>query len=152
MPYGNDHMPARKNNPLETFGFRDKPLWNLMHQMDSFFNQFFNQLDTHFSLNSFQVNTHENESDVIVEVKLPGIKQNQIQLEIIENKLKISVEDSLQEEIKYPNHTGKRQVYQRREQYVSLPFLISENEAKISFDNELLTVSFPKQKYFTLDE
>jgi len=114
MTFGDNNLPKKKSDQfLETSDFGFKPLWNLVNQMDSFFNQFFNHLDTHLPANSLQVDQYENESDMIVEVKLPGCNRNQIQLEIIGNRLKIGIEDSLREEIKYETHTGNRQFYSR---------------------------------------
>ena len=157
MEFGNDNLPIRNvNHSVRPSGFRDKPLWNLMNQMDSFFNQFFNQMNDHLISNSLIVETFETDSEVIVEVKLPGCKQNQIQLEMIGNKLRIGVEDTYNEEIDYENHTGKKQFYQRRERIVSLPFKIPEKETIVSFHNEILTISFPKEKikqrYLTIDD
>lgn len=155
MNYGDDNLPAQKSDHfIEKIDFGDKPLWNLIHQMDSFFNQFFNHMST--LPNSLGVDTYETDSEVIVEVKLPGCNRNQIQLEIIGNGLKIGVEDSIHEEINYPSHTGKRQFYQRREHFVSLPFTIPEKETKTSFHNEILTITFPKEKikrrYLAIDD
>ena len=157
MTFGNDNLPTRNNDHLvNTSGFSDKPLWNFINQMDTYFNQFFKHMNTHLLPNSLSVNTYENESDVIVEAKIPGCKRNQIQLEIVGNKLRIGVEDSLQEEVKYPNHTGIKHFYQRREHFVSLPFTIPEKETKVSFQNEVLTISFPKEsikrRYLTIDD
>jgi len=157
MTFRNDDLPTGNNNHLvNTSGFSDKPLWNLINQVDSFFNQFFNQMNTHLIPDSLSVNTYETETDVCVDVKLPGCNQNQIQLEIEGNKLKIGVENSFQEEVKYPTHTGRKQFYQRREHLVSLPFTIPDEDTKVSFQNEVLTISFPKEdmkrRYLTIDD
>lgn len=157
MAYENDNLPTEKNNHfVETTGFSDKPFWNLIQQVDSFFNQFFNHLDTHLLPNSLQVSTYETGTEVIVEVALPGCNRNQIQLEIIGNRLRIGIEDSLQEEFKYETHTGRRQFYSRREQIVSLPFTIPEKEALTTFHKEVLRITIPKKdtqpKYLTIDD
>ena len=157
MTFENDNLPKRKiDHFVGTSDFVDKPIWNLMHHMDSFFNQFFNQINTHFIPNSLGVDTYETDSEVIVEVKLPDCNRNQIQLEIIGNRLRIGIEDSLHEEINYPTHSGRKQFYQRREHFVSLPFTIPEKETKASFRNEILTLSFPKEnitrRYLTIDD
>ncbi|SES17437.1 Hsp20/alpha crystallin family protein [Psychrobacillus sp. OK032] len=157
MPFENDNLPTRNNDHLvNTSGFSEQPLWNFINQIDTFFNQFFQQMNTHLIADPLSVNTFENESNVIVEAKLPGCNRNQIQLEIVGNRLRIGVEDSLQEEVKYPTHTGRKQFYQRRERIVSLPFTIPEKEAKVSFENEILTISFPKEsikrRYLTIDD
>jgi len=89
-------------------------------------------------------------------VALPGCKRNQIQLEIIGNRLRIQIEDSLQEEIKYETHTGRRQFYSRREHIVSLPFIIPEKEALTTFHKEVLRITIPKKdtqrRYLTISE
>ncbi|GGA42700.1 Hsp20/alpha crystallin family protein [Psychrobacillus lasiicapitis] len=157
MNYGDGNLPQKKNEHFmgaSEFGF--KSLRNMMQQMDSLFSQFFNQLDNHLPFNSFQIDTHETDRDVIVEAKLPGCKRNQIKLEIIGNSLRIGVEDSLHEEIKYPTHTGRKQFYSRREQMVTLPYAIPEKDTLVTFQNEILRISFPKnavqQKFLTIDE
>ncbi|MFJ8065664.1 Hsp20/alpha crystallin family protein [Psychrobacillus sp. NPDC096426] len=157
MAYGNDNLPEKKSDQfIETSDFGFKPLWNLVHQMDSFFNQFFNHLDSNLLPNSLQVDTYETESDVIVEVALPGCNRNQIQLEIIGNRLRIGIEDSIQEEIKYETHTGRKQFYSRREQIVSLPYTIPEKDTLVTFQHEVLRISFPRgdgeRRYLEISE
>lgn len=157
MVYGDGNLPTEKNDYfVEKASFSDKPFWNLIQQMDSFFTQFFSHLDTHLLPNSLQMNTYETESEVIVEVALPGCKRNQIQLEIIGNRLRIQIEDSLQEEIKYETHTGRRQFYSRREHIVSLPFIIPEKEALTTFHKEVLRITIPKKdtqrRFLTISE
>ncbi|TQR14701.1 Hsp20/alpha crystallin family protein [Psychrobacillus soli] len=155
MTFRNDNLPTEKNDHfVNTTPFSDKPLWNLLQQMDSFFNQFFNHMNT--LPPALVVNTSETDSEVIVEVNLPGCNRNQIQLEIIRNRLRIGIEDSLQEEIKYETHTGRKQFYSRREHIVSLPFIIPEKEALTTFHNEVLRITIPKKdtqrSYLTINE
>lgn len=157
MTFENDNLPKKKSDHfVGKSDFGDKPLWNLVHQMDSFFNQFFNHFDTYQLSNLIQSDTYETESEVIVEVKLPGCNGNQIQLEFIGNRLRIKIEDSLQEEIKYETHTGRRQFYSRREHIVSLPFIIPEKEALTTFHKEVLRITIPKKdtqrRYLTINE
>ncbi|WP_342598775.1 Hsp20/alpha crystallin family protein [Psychrobacillus sp. FSL H8-0483] len=157
MTFENDNLPQGKiDHFIETSNFGPKPLWNLIHQMDAYFQQFFQQMNTHLIPNSLSVDTYEANSKMIVEVKLPGCNRNQIQLEIIGNRLRIGVEDSFHEEINYPTHTGRKQFFQRREHIVSLPYTIPEKEAKVSFHNELLKITFPKEhlkrRYLTIED
>ncbi|MFJ5770266.1 Hsp20/alpha crystallin family protein [Psychrobacillus sp. NPDC093180] len=157
MTYGDSNLPQnKKDHFMEAPEFGFKPLWNMMQQMDSLFSQFFNHLDNHLPLNSFQIDTHETATDVIVEAKLPGCNRNQIKLDIIGNVIRIGVEDSLQEEIQYPTHTGRKQFYSRREQMVTLPYTIPEQDTLVTFQNEILRISFPKnavqRRFLTIDD
>lgn len=152
-----DNLPEKQANPffeISEIGF--KPLWNLVHQMDAYFNQIFDQLDTSLIASPFEVDTYENDTDVIVEVKLPGCTRNQIQLEILGDKLRIGIVNSILEEINSETHTGRKQFYQRREHLIPLPFTISEKEALANFHDEVLKITVPKtnirRRYLTIDE
>ena len=148
MTFGNDNLPKENNHQIfkmSDMEFKPLSLWNLINEVDSYFNQFFKQMNTHFTPNPNWIDTYETDSEVIIEAKLPGYNRNQIQLEIIGNRLRIGMEDSILEEINYETHTGRKQFYQRREHFIPLPYAISEKETKASFHNEILKVSFPKK-------
>lgn len=157
MAFREDNLPKKKTEQLaETTKLGFKQLWNIVHQMDSFFNQFFTQMNSHLNSNFLSLDTYETESDVIFEVTLPDSNSNQIHLEFVDNRLKISIEDSLQEEVIYPTHTGRRQFYSRKEHIVSLPFSILEQEAQTSFHNNVLRITVPKKdikrRFLTSDD
>lgn len=159
MTFGNDNLPKENNQELVKLSdmqFKPLSLWNLINEVDSYFNQFFKQMNTHLVSNLNWVETYETDTEMIIEAKLPGYKRNQIQLEIIGNKLRIGTEDSLLEEINYETHTGRKQFFQRREQFISLPYAISEKETKATFHNDLLRITFPKKdiqrRYLAIDD
>lgn len=147
MAFREDNLPIKKTDqfvePTE-LGF--KPLWNLVHQMDSFFNQFFTQMNSTLNSNFLSLDTYETESDVIFEVTLPERKSSQIHLEFVDNRLKIGMEDSLQEEANYPTHTGRRQFYSRKEYIISLPYSFPEQEAQTTIHNDVLRITVPKKE------
>lgn len=157
MTFGNDNLPQRIDNQIaKTPDIDHNPIWNLINGMDSFFNQFFTQMNTHFNLDSLSVNTYETVSEVIVEVKLPGCDYSQIQLEITNSRLRIGIEGSILEEVNHETHIARKQFYQRREHFIPLPPTVSEKGAKSSFHDETLRVTFPKKditpRYLSIDE
>jgi len=138
-----DKSPNRKNDdPMNKFDIDFTPLRGFMQQMDSFFNQSFKQMNSHFNLSPFWVQTYETDNDMIVEAELPGYRRDQIHLEIIGNRLRISAEDP--GAVKEKNNQDRRQMYQKRERIVTLPFVIPEKETKASFHNGLLKITIPK--------
>ncbi|MEW9677545.1 Hsp20/alpha crystallin family protein [Lentibacillus sp. L22] len=120
---------------------------HLLDQIDSFFNESFNNFHQLINKRSIRVHTHETKSSVVVEAELPGYKRDQIQLEIIGNQLRIIAEDTSSFEGK--NKKGetfhKEQSYQTAERLITLPFTISEKDTSAVLKNGILKISIPKK-------
>jgi len=152
----NNAPEKRKAHYPDNFNIDFTPLQDLMQRMDSLFNRSFKQMNSHLSLNNFWVNTYETDSDVIVEAELPGYRKEQIKLEIIGNRIRIFVEDNILEEKDHSSFQSRKQFFQRKERYVTLPFEIPEKETNAAFHNELLKITIPKKnskrKYIEIDD
>src|SRR5690625_5283562 len=123
-------MSSEKNHLPRKFDIDFSSLRDMARQMDSFFNQSFRQMNPIFEFQPFLVDIQETNTDFIVTAELPGYKRDQIQIEILGNRLRIAVEDSrkveeLNEEKKHIHH---RHSFQRKERFVTLPFEIPEEE------------------------
>jgi len=119
------------------------PFKDFMQHMDRFFNQSFKQINSHLNWNPLKVDMYETDNDVIIKTELPGYRPEDIQLEIISNRLRITVEDdqTIENDV---NHSKQRH-HQKRERIVTLPFIIPENETKASFNHGLLKITVPKK-------
>ncbi|PAV31044.1 hypothetical protein CIL05_03170 [Virgibacillus profundi] len=129
-----------------------RPLHDFVKKMDSFFNESFKQMNSQFHLKSIWVDVEETDSDIIVKAELPGYKRDQIHIEIIGNRLRISVKGMDNE--KYSN--SKRQSFEQKEKVVTVPFIIPEEETSASFQDGILKIFIPKKnsnrKYIDIEE
>lgn len=150
----NHSKDPNSNKPQEKFDIDFTPLREFMHQMDRFFNQSFKQINSHLHLRSIWVDMEETETDVIIKAELPGYTRDDIQIEIISNRLRIAVDEhTIIEDTK--NNT-RREYREQRERIVSLPFIIPEDETRASFHNGLLTITVSKKnskrKYLDIND
>lgn len=122
--------------------FHEKPVKNFMQTMDDFFKNPFP------FATSFHVEVNENAEDYIIKAELPGINREQIELNAINNYIKITIhrldietrEDDLQQIYQ------KKQAFQQSTRTIPLPFIIDESTIQASHTNGLLIVKVPKPK------
>ncbi|MFD1039638.1 Hsp20/alpha crystallin family protein [Virgibacillus byunsanensis] len=148
-------MSSKKDNLPEKFDIDMTPLRDFMKQMDSFFNQSFKQINPYFHLKPFWVDVYENDSNVIVTADLPDYKRDQINLEIIENRLRITVDKSTHIKDIQNNSSNIKDSFQRMERMITVPFPIPKKETKASFKDGRLKVTIPKkdsQTYIDIEE
>ncbi|MBY7142028.1 Hsp20/alpha crystallin family protein [Virgibacillus sp. NKC19-3] len=131
-------MSSNKYNSHSSFD-------GLMKGMDSFLQDSFKNFNSLFSRRSFDVDIYETKSDVVLQAKLPGIKRDQIELEIVGNQIRIAVQNtaSFEETNDGTKHYHKEQSLQRMERFVTLPFTISEKETKASYQDGILKITTP---------
>lgn len=124
--------------------FNKSSLNDIKQNMDSFINDSAKNFHSLFnSQKAFKVNMHETKTDVVVEAILPGYKRDQIQLGIIGNQFRITVENTTVMEEKGDDNEESSQELER---LISLPFTISKNETKAIYQDGILKISTPKRK------
>jgi HSP20 family protein len=153
-------VPSDKNDPkkpkTEAFGelmksmndfFNEKPIKGFLQSMDDFFKSPFP------SGSSFHVDTIETGGEYIISAELPGIKREQIHLNISGNYLTISVENNeLETEEDEINHLYRRKyLRQKSSRTVSLPHTINEEKVKASYRDGLLKIRIPQEKGKIID-
>jgi len=147
----------KNKNRLGKFDLDLTPIRDFIHHMDSFFNQSFNQMNSFMNLRHFRTNVYETDSQTIVEANLQDYKKDQIQIEILDNRLRIAVEDR----ILYDDNTQKNKInesksFQRMERFVTFPFSIPKEETKATYKNGVLKIIIPnhhkKRKYIDIHD
>lgn len=91
--------------------FHEKPVKNFMQTMDDFFKNPFP------FATSFHIEVNENADDYIIKAELPGINREQIELNAINNYIKITIhrldietsEDDLQQVYQKNKHSNNQQ-------------------------------------------
>lgn len=111
--------------------------------LDNFFNDSFIPV---FSSNSgdIKVDIKENEKEYLIEAELPGVKKDEISVELENNLLTISVEHN--EEINIENERYIRK--ERRFGSMKRSFAvenINEDQIEAKFENGILSLALPKK-------
>jgi HSP20 family protein len=115
---------------------------------ESFFDRFFNDAflpSLYLNTSQMRVDVKENEREYIVEADLPGIKKEEIGIDLHDNLLTISV--ARNETVDEENERYIRK--ERKYGYMSRSFTVAnvnEEAIKAQFDNGVLKVILPKLK------
>ncbi len=148
LPSDPNHSNKNKTEPfgeliksMQGF-FNEKPIKGFLQSIDDFFK---NPFPSGFG---FPVETVDNGKEYIVSAELPGIKREQIQLNIQGHLLTISVdnhqieleEDEINQVFKQKNF---RQFSSRT---IALPQVINEKKIKASYRDGLLQIVIPQEK------
>lgn len=123
---------------------RSRDLFNIEDIFENFFNdRFFPSLYKNSS--QMKVDIKENEKEYILEVELPGIKKEEVNLEIDEGRLTISVRKDEQKEDKQDNYIRKERSFSA----MTRSFEVSDVETDgidAKFENGLLLITLPKKQ------
>lgn len=122
--------------------FHEKPVKGFLQSIDEFFKNPFPMSAP------FQVNTQETVNEYVITAELPGVNREQIQIDVLENYMTISVHaiESFTEEDDNKNIVKRRQSMHKSSRTIALPQPILENKVKASYKNGLLKIRVPKQK------
>ena len=131
----------RRNNSVAR---RDRDIFDIEGMFDSFFNDSLFPA-WFFGGNQMKVDIRENDKEYIIDAELPGVKKEEIELDLRDDRLTISVkrDEALNEE---------RDNYIRRERRCSSfsrSFVvdnIKQDEVAAKFENGILSVSLPKKE------
>ena len=86
----------------------------------------------------------ETDDQIIVKTDLPGVKKEDINIELTENTISISAVFEEEIEVKEANFVKKERKYGEARREIRLPEKIKVEEAKAKFENGVLTVELPK--------
>lgn len=125
----------------------DPPVKGFLESIDDFFRQ------PLFPQATFHVEVREQTDKHIVTAELPGIRKEQISIDILENTLSISIKKQeiyTEEDDKKKNYRHRESV-QRSSRTISFPHPIDEKRIKASYRNGLLEILIPKGKGKTIE-
>ncbi|HWQ80308.1 MAG TPA: Hsp20/alpha crystallin family protein [Anaerovoracaceae bacterium] len=123
--------------------------------LSSGFEDFHNMLDDFFSDNwlprrsldrdTFKINVQQNEKDYLIEAELPGVNKEEIDLDLNEGRLTISVkrEEQINEERKNYIHRESRFSSMSRSVYLAEA---GASGIKAKLENGVLSVTVPRQE------
>jgi HSP20 family protein len=141
----NDPKYPVKRNPFEDFFksvnhfMQEPPVRGFLEHIDEFFKQ-------PFPYSTFHAEVRDAGDHQIVSAKLPGVKKEQISIDILGNSLTITVKNQdILTETDDKNHVYRRsESLQYSSRTVNFPHPIDEKKVKASYQNGLLEISIPK--------
>ncbi len=133
-------MRRRTGNPVnDLMGLRD--------EMDRFLSNPFRLFDDNRG-NSLgwqpAVDLEENENEFIVTAELPGIKKDDIKINIAENKVMISGKLFEEEDVQEKNYYVKERARGRFSRGFTLPCPVSSADAEATYKEGILSLKLPK--------
>ena len=90
------------------------------------------------------IDMYQTDNEIVVKVSLPGIKADEVQLNITGDMLTIKGEKKEQEEKKDKAWHIREQRWGTFERSVTLPTAVVGDKARAEFENGILTVTLPK--------
>jgi HSP20 family protein len=124
----------------------EKPVKGFLQSIDEFFS-------SPFPGGAFPIQVRESEDKYIITAELPGVKKEQIKLNILPNQLTISIENNESETTEGLNNQffQKRISHERLSRTISLPLVIHEKMVKASYRDGLLTITVPMVRGKTIN-
>ncbi len=124
-------------------------IFDLRKELDSFFSRFPRSFfDNYTQDESWMplVDIEETKSDFIIKAELPGLKKDDIKINLDDNVLTIEGERKSEKEDKEKTYHRIERFYGKFYRAISLPKGIDENNIKAKFENGLLEITLPKSE------
>ena len=129
----------RKNTGLLNTGFED-----FYNMLDDFFSDSWSSRRS-LTRDTFKINVQQNDADYLIEAELPGVNKDEIDVDLNDGRLTISVkrEEKINEEKKNYIHRESRYSSMSRSIYLADA---DPKGIKAKLDNGVLSVNVPRQE------
>jgi len=128
------------------------PIRNYKRQLD-LFNEFFNSFENEEPKEVFDftpaVNTREGKEAYHIDVDLPGIKKEDVEISVDKNVLTISGKREVKEEVKEENYYRVESSYGTFSRSFTLPEKVDIENIRAASDNGVLEIIVPKLNILT---
>jgi HSP20 family protein len=120
----------------------------LRDAMDRLFDEAFTRpwgaLDGWRSIGGPSVDMYETENDVVIKASLPGLKGDEVQINVTGEMLTLKGETKEKAEVNEKSYHLREQRYGAFERSISLPTMVTPDKAKAEFEDGVLTITLPK--------
>lgn len=129
----------RKNTGLLNTGFED-----FYNMLDDFFSDTWSPRRS-LERDTFKINVQQNDSEYLVEAELPGVNKEEIDVDLNDGRLTVSVkrEEKINEEKKNYIHRESRYASMSRSIYLADA---DSKGIKAKLDNGMLSITVPRQQ------
>jgi HSP20 family protein len=88
----------------------------------------------------------ETKDDVVVKMSAPGVKPEDIDIEVVGDRLTIKGETKSEEQFEDGSYVRKERRFGSFQRSFSLPASVASDKAKAEFENGVLTLTLPKSE------
>jgi HSP20 family protein len=89
------------------------------------------------------VDAYSKGNDLVVKAELPGVKKEDVDVSVSDNKLIISGERQKEEKVEEKDYYMMESAYGKFQRSISLPKEVKAEDIKAAFKNGILTVNIP---------
>jgi HSP20 family protein len=122
-------------------------MMTLREAMDRLFNDAFTRplsIQDGWSMSSPAIDMYQTDNEVVVKASIPGIKAEEVQINITGDVLTLKGEMKQEEERKEKAWHIREQRFGSFERSVALPTAVKTDKAEAVFENGVLTITLPK--------
>ncbi len=111
-----------------------------------------NMLDTfHEGMSRFitgfpRLNVEDNDDNIVVKVALPGMKSDEIHVEVVSDFLNVKASRERNEDPDAENRLYSERRFERYEEKFKLPCKVKGGETKAAYTNGVLVITMPKDE------
>ncbi|MFD1414312.1 Hsp20/alpha crystallin family protein [Oceanobacillus jeddahense] len=120
------------------------PFQEFVDRMDNLFSRSFKSFQGQI-LNDFPAEIVEKENNIYVKAEVPGYRRQDIQIEIIGNRIKITLNKDETISLQTDKENVNKKSIQQKERIITLPFNIPKNSITATLENGILIITIPKQ-------
>ena len=124
-----------------------REMMTLREAMDRLFDDAFTRplsIRDGWSMASPAIDMYQTENDVVIKASIPGMKAEDVQINITGDVLTLKGESKLEEERNDKSWHIREQRFGSFERSVALPTAVKSDKAEAVFENGILTVTLPK--------
>lgn len=99
---------------------------------------------SHTSVKSLAADVYETADEVVVELSVPGVKPEELSINVTGDVLTITGESKKEAEVKKRDYFQKQISYGSFAQSVSLPTAVQSEKAEANFEHGILKINLPK--------
>lgn len=137
------HSDKRKVFP-ENWNIDFAPLQEFMGRMDNLFSRSFKSFQGQI-LNDFPAEIIDEENNIYIKAEVPGYRRQDIQIEMIGNRIKITLEKKESLSLSTDTKNIDKTSIQQKERIITLPFNIPKKSTSATLENGILIINIPKQ-------
>lgn len=120
--------------------FADRPRNNMLDSIDSFF-------QNSGLAKPLPVDVFETDKEWVAQVDLPGLRKEDIHIDVIGDRLKIKIsqDEITQQKNDKTNYYNRERRYRQAERIVQLPYVVDKRTTKAAYKNGVLDIRGPKK-------
>jgi len=123
---------------------------DLQREMDQIFGEFFGRTPFRMAATEAMwsplVDVHETKDSILLQVELPGVKQEDIQVSIEGDTLTLKGERKRETEVKEDQYHRVERSYGRFERSILLPSVVDSGRVKATYRDGVLGIQLPKKE------